>query len=69
MLELDGDFFGKKMECVGADINGEGHQGPTRQGGVPRVGGRALHSRGLVLAPPAVISVPKILKYSIKKSY
>ena len=29
-------------------------------------GGRALHSRGLVLAPPAVISVPKILKYSIK---
>ena len=29
-------------------------------------GGRALHSRGLVLAPPAVISVPKILKYFIK---
>ena len=22
MLELDGDFFGKKMECVGAGISG-----------------------------------------------
>ena len=32
----------------------------------PRGRGRALHSHGLVLAPPAVISVPKILKYSIK---
>ena len=32
----------------------------------PRGRGRALHSRGLVLAPPAVISVPKILKYSRK---
>ena len=30
-------------------------------------GGRALHSRGQVLAPPAVFLVPKILKYSIKK--
>ena len=59
MLELDGDFFGKKMECVGAGIRGGGHPGPTRQG-------RALHPRGQVLAPPAVFSVPKILKYSIK---
>ena len=32
VLELDGDFFGKKMECVGASISGGGHQGPTRQG-------------------------------------
>ena len=24
MLELDGDFFGKKMECVGASISGGG---------------------------------------------
>ena len=54
------------MEYVGTGISGGGHQGPTRQGGAPRVGGRALHSRGLVLAPHAVISVPKILKYSIK---
>ena len=27
MLELDGDFFGKKMECVGADISGGGPLG------------------------------------------
>ena len=39
-----------------------------REGGAPRVCGRVLHSRGLVLAPPAVISVPKILKYSIKNT-
>ena len=32
----------------------------------PRDRGRALHSRGLVLAPPVGFSVPKILKYSIK---
>jgi len=49
-------------------VEGDDH-GPTRPGGVPRGGGRALHSRGQVLGPPAVISVPKILKYSIKKSY
>ena len=29
-------------------------------------GGRALDPRGQVFDPPAVISVPKILKYSIK---
>ena len=60
MLELDGDFFGKKMECVGAGISG---------GGPPwahETGGRALHPRGQVLAPSIVFSVPKILKYSIK---
>ena len=34
--------------------------------GAHEIGGRALLSRGLVLAPPAVFSVPKILKYSIK---
>ena len=37
-------------------------RGPRDRGEV----GRALHSRGLVLAPLAVISVPKNLKYSIK---
>ena len=31
--------------------------------------GRALHPRGQVVAPPAVFSVPNILKYSRKKSY
>ena len=42
------------------------HCGPTRQGGAPRGVGRALHPRGQVLAPPAVFSVPDILKYSRK---
>ena len=60
MLELDGDFFGRKMECVGAGISGGGLSWAHE------TGGRALHPRGLVLAPPAVFSVPKILKYSIK---
>ena len=59
MLELVGDFFGRKKECVGAGISGGGHQGPTRQG-------HALDPRGQVLAPPDVFSVPNILKYSRK---
>ena len=54
------------MECVGAGISGGRPPGAHETGGAPGWGGRALHSRGLVLAPPAVISVPKILKYSIK---
>ena len=54
------------MECVGAGISGGGHHGPKRQGGAPKGCGRALHPRGQVLAPPAVFSVPKIVKYSIK---
>ena len=37
--------------------------------GAPCRGGRALDPRGQVLAPPAVFSVPDILKYSRKKSY
>ena len=65
MLELDGDFFGRKKKCVGAGISGGGNHGPTRQG-APCRGGRALDPRGQVLAPPAVFSVPDILKYSRK---
>ena len=42
-----------------------GHMGPTRQGARPG-GRRALDPRGQVLAPPAVFSVPDILKYSRK---
>ena len=41
------------------------HHGPTRQGVRPG-GGRALDPRAQVLAPPAVFSVPDILKYSRK---
>ena len=59
MLELVGDFFGWKKECVVAGISG----GATRG---PRGRGRALDPRGQVFAPLAVFSVPKILKYSIK---
>ena len=50
------------MECVGAGISGGGPPGAHEKGGRAQGGGRALHSRGLVLAPPAVILVPKILK-------
>ena len=49
MLELDGDFFGRKMKCVGAGISGEGPPWAHE------AGGRALHPRGQVAAPPAVI--------------
>ena len=62
VLELDEDFFGKKMECVGARISGGGPPWAHEIGGAPRGCGRALHPRGQVLAPPAVFSVPKILK-------
>ena len=54
------------MECVGAGISGGEPPGAHKTGGAPRGCGHALHSRGLVLGRPAVISVPKILKYSIK---
>ena len=47
MLELDGDFFGRK-KCVGAGISGGGPRGPR---GV----GRPLHPRDQVAAPPVVI--------------
>ena len=48
------------MECVGVGISG------GESPGAHVTGGRALLSRGLVLGPPAVFSVPKILKYSRK---
>ena len=54
VLELVDDFFGRKKKCVGAGISGGGHCGPTRQGGAPYRGGRALDPRGQVLAPPTV---------------
>ena len=50
---------------MGAGISGGGTWGPRGRGPRPG-GGRALDPRGHVLAPPAVFSVPKILKYSIK---
>ena len=52
------------MECVGAGISGGEPPGAHETGGRALQGG--LLSRGLVLGPPAVFSVPKILKYSRK---
>ena len=66
MLELDGDFFGRKKKCVGAGISGGEPPWAHEAGGAPCRGGRALDPRGQVLAPPAVFSVPHILKYSRK---
>ena len=36
MLELDGDFFGKKMECVGAGISGGGPTWDPQGRGAPK---------------------------------
>ena len=66
MLELDGDFIGRKKKCVGAGISGGGPPWAHEAGGAPCRGGRALDPRGQVLAPPVVFSVPDILKYSRK---
>ena len=60
MLELVGDFFGRKKECVVAGISGG--EPPWAH----EAGGCALDPRGQVLAPPAVFLVPDILKYSRK---
>ena len=65
MLELDGEFFGRKKKCVGAGISGEEPPWAHEAGGAPR-GWGALDPRGQVLAPPVVFSVPDILKYSRK---
>ena len=53
MLELVGDFFGRK-ECVVAGISGGGPPWAHEAGGAPQGGGRALDPCGQVLAPPAV---------------
>ena len=66
MLELVSDVCGRKKECVVAGISGGEPPWAHDAGDVPRGVGRTLLSHGLVLGPPAVFSVPKILKYSIK---
>ena len=48
-----------------AGISGGGPPGAHEAGAHPG-GGRALDPRGQVLAPPALFSVPDILKYSRK---
>ena len=66
MLELVGDFFARKKECVVAGISGGEPPWAHEVGGAPYRGGRALNPRGQVPAPPVVFSVPNILKYSRK---
>lgn len=50
---------------MGAGISGGEPPGAHETGGAPYRGGARV-SRGLVLAPPTVFLVPKILKYSRK---
>ena len=69
MLELDGDFFGRKKKGAGAGISGGEPPWAHEAGGRAQGGRRALDPRGQVLAPPVVFSVPNILKHSRKKSY
>ena len=66
MLELDGDFFGRKKKCVGAGISGGEPPWAHKAGGAPRGVGRALHPHGQVDDTSVVFSVPNILKYSRK---
>ena len=54
---------------MGERISGGGPPWAHEVGGAPRGVGRNLHPRGQVVDPPAVFSVPNILKYSGKKSY
>ena len=62
VLELDGDFFGRKMEIMGAGISGGGPPWAHEAGGAP--GGRARPPPSWPGGcPPAVFSVPNILKY------
>ena len=51
---------------MGAGISGGGPPWAHDAGGAPYRGGRALDPHGQVPAPPAVFSVPDILKYSRK---
>ena len=51
MLELDGDFFGRKKKCVGAGISGGEPPWAHEAGGRAQGGECALDPRGQVLAP------------------
>ena len=51
---------------MGAGISGGGPRGVHEAGGVPQGGGSTLDSRGHMVGPPGVFSVPIILKYSGK---
>ena len=60
MLELDGDFFGRKKKCVGAGISGGGPPGAHEAGGAPRGWARPGPSWPGACSPLCVLSA----KYS-----
>ena len=62
VLELDGDFFGRKMKCVGAGISGGGPPWAHEAGARPRGVGAPSTLVGRWLAPWCVLSSinPKI---------
>ena len=66
MLELVFRVCGRKKKRMGERISGGGPPWAHEAGGAPRLVGRALHPRVKVVDPPAVFSVPNILKYSRK---
>ena len=66
MLELVFRVCVRQRKKTGAGISGGGPPWAHEAGGAPRGVGRALDPRGQVPAPPAVFSVPDILKYSRK---
>ena len=66
-FELDNRVCGRKRKNMGAGISGGGPPWAHEAGGAPYRGG-AHHPRGQVVDPPAVFSVPNILKYSRKTS-
>jgi hypothetical protein len=51
---------------MGAGISEGDPRGTHKAGGAPRGVGHALHPCGPLVQPPGAISVPEILKYSIK---
>ena len=66
MLELDGDFFGRKKKCVGAGISAGEPPWAHEARGARQGGGCTVDPRGQVLTPPIVFLVLDILKYSRK---
>ena len=61
-----GGFFLEEDEVSRCWNKWRGSTWGLRGRGAPQGGGRALDPRGQVPAPPAVLSVPDILKYSRK---
>ena len=61
---LYNEFLPTKRSIVQENGVREAHEVPTRQGGAPSKGGRALHPREGLMSFPDYFLLPKILKYS-----